>query len=106
MLVAQHLAWHVLIFNTQLPTNNTANTNTLPQSRAMSERIPNGQVQALAFFEAAHVVETTLVRNMNSDAPVYTNDEEVEVVTQSDAGTQGHVLHNALQLECGIRPVG
>lgn len=42
-----------------------------------SERVSDGKMQALAVLEIRHIVETALVWQMESDAPVYSDDKEV-----------------------------
>ena len=54
--------------------------------------VTNGQMQALTILKAPHIVETTLVRHMNTNAPIYTNYKEVEVVTQAYPCAKSHFL--------------
>ncbi len=69
------------------------------------EGITNGKMECLAVLEAIEVKETRLsrfVRNMQCKAPIKTENEEVEVVTQSDTCSQCHITEEILQGELGV----
>lgn len=45
-----------------------------------SEWVSDGEMQALAVLETAHIVEASLVGHMQADAPVEADHEEVHIV--------------------------
>ena len=57
-----------------------------------SERIAKGEMEGLIVLKAVDIVETALarvVRQMEADAPVETQDKEVQVVADADACADG-----------------
>ena len=62
-------------------------------------------MQRLVAAELVNVVESALgclVGNMQADTPVDAKNEEVEVVTQSHASTQGHLLEELTKTESAV----
>ena len=47
-------------------------------------------MQAVAVLEIGQIVESRLVRQVQTNAPIDANDEEIEVITQAKAGAYGH----------------
>ena len=47
-------------------------------------------MQAVTVLEIGQIVESRLVRQMQTNAPIDANDEEIEVITQAKAGAYGH----------------
>ena len=72
-----------------------------------SERIADGQVEAQAVLEAGDVVITLFVRirigRVQADAEVGADDQNADVITQSEARAQGDLVQEALpfQLRAG-----
>ena len=62
-------------------------------------------MECLAVLEAVNVKEarlSCLVRYMQCKAPIKTENEEVEVITQSDTCSQCHITEEILQRELGV----
>ena len=59
------------------------------------ERIADGEMQRLVAAELIDVVEAALrglIRHMQTNTPVKTQDEEVEVVAQADTRAEGYLV--------------
>ena len=76
-----------------------------------SERIADGNMEGLTILETTHIKEAalaSLVGHMKGDTPVDTDNQEVEVVAQTDTSANGKFLEEVLHLklrtliECGI----
>ena len=69
------------------------------------ERVADGEVEGLVAVEAVEVEESALlglVRHVQTDTPVESEDEEIEVVAYSHARSHGHLVEDALELELGV----
>ena len=62
-------------------------------------------------MESVHILEAGNVKvarlagvvgQVEAEAPVGTDDEEVKVVAQADASARGHLAEETLQLEVGV----
>ena len=76
-----------------------------PSAHRLSERIADGKMQSLSILETPDVVESALarvVRNMQTDAPVEPDDEEVQVVAQPDTSSHSKVFERAPEFEIRI----
>ena len=63
-------------------------------------------MQAVAVLEIGQIVESRLVRQMQTNAPIDANDEEIEVITQAKAGAYGHFACHVAEFELASRSVG
>ena len=66
------------------------------------ERVADGEVDSVGFLEAGDVEIARLpgvVREVEGDAPVETDDEEAEVVSQADARAQRQIVEEFGELE-------
>ena len=67
-----------------------------------SERIADGKIEGKAVFETTNVVITRLacvVRQVESESPVESDDEEVEVVSYASTGSDGYLFEEAVEAE-------
>ena len=75
-------------------------------SLTISEGIAYGEVVAEGLAEAWHIVVAALacvVRRMNADTEVETNDEEVEVVAKANACAESYLVAKMLERELSPR---
>ena len=73
------------------------------------ERISHSEVYALSVAEALDIVETTLacvVRNVQPDTPIHTDNEQTHIVSQAYTGSYRHLRYEVLELELRVRSAG
>ncbi len=63
------------------------------------EWISDSKVDALTVAETANVIEPRFIRHVQAYSPVETDNEEVEIVAQTDTGAQGSLLKQVLEFE-------
>ena len=73
--------------------------------KILLKRVADGEMQGQAVLELADIVISVTIefrRIMEADAAVEAEDEEVQVVTQAEAGAQGDLFGKFLQREGSV----